>query len=224
MIKAVLFDLDGTLLDRDASVYRFIENQYDRWFESLGHIPKMDYINRFIELDHHGYVWKDKVYQAMVVEFNLSPLSSEELFKDFLVFFKKSVVSFPNLVNTLDALQQQSIPLGMITNGKTQFQRNNIEALGIKHFFETILISEEEGIKKPDPAIFHKAARQLNVPIEECLFVGDHPVNDVKGARNAGLLSAWKRTDYYEDADAHFVIDDLYELVRVIEKHNKIIF
>jgi len=60
MVKAALFDLDGTLLNRDASVQRFIENQYERLHKSLHHIPKQQYTSRFIELDCRGYVWKDK--------------------------------------------------------------------------------------------------------------------------------------------------------------------
>lgn len=50
-MKAVLFDLDGTLLNRDASVHAFIENQYDRLNNGLKHIPKESYCSRFIELD-----------------------------------------------------------------------------------------------------------------------------------------------------------------------------
>lgn len=61
MFKAALFDLDGTLLNRDKSVELFINEQYERLYELLSHIPKEQYISRFIELDNHGYVWKDKV-------------------------------------------------------------------------------------------------------------------------------------------------------------------
>ncbi len=68
MVKAVLFDLDGTLLDRDTSVRQFISAQYDRLTEHLSYIPKQDYTARFIELDCHGHVWKDKVYQDLVAE------------------------------------------------------------------------------------------------------------------------------------------------------------
>jgi putative hydrolase of the HAD superfamily len=76
MKQAVLFDLDGTLLDRDASVEQFVSIQYDRVSEHLSHIPKSDYIARFIELDCHGHVWKNKVYQALVTELN-RPESSD---------------------------------------------------------------------------------------------------------------------------------------------------
>jgi putative hydrolase of the HAD superfamily len=57
MVKAVLFDLDGTLLDRDESVKQFIAAQYDRLTAHLNHIPKNDYLTRFIQLDCHGHVW-----------------------------------------------------------------------------------------------------------------------------------------------------------------------
>jgi putative hydrolase of the HAD superfamily len=56
MTKSVIFDLDGTLLDRDASVEKFVSAQYNRLINHLSHIPKNNYIDRFIELDCHGYV------------------------------------------------------------------------------------------------------------------------------------------------------------------------
>lgn len=62
MLKAVLFDLDGTLLNREASLKAFIDDQYDR-FDALKAVSKERYCTRFIELDNYGYVWKDRVYQ-----------------------------------------------------------------------------------------------------------------------------------------------------------------
>lgn len=66
MFKAVLFDLDGTLLNRDKSIELFINQQYERLFDLLSHISKEQYNSRFIELDNRGYVWKDKVYQQLI--------------------------------------------------------------------------------------------------------------------------------------------------------------
>lgn len=62
MIKAVIFDLDGTLLDRDSSIHKFILEQYERLENKLGHIGQAEYASRFIELEKNGYVWKDEVY------------------------------------------------------------------------------------------------------------------------------------------------------------------
>ena len=218
MIKAVLFDLDGTLLDRDASVERFINSQYERLNESVGHILKEKYVSRFIELDCRGYVWKDKVYQQMVAEFNITGLTWEQLLQDYVNHFKEYCVPFPNLHKMLTTLANQSIVLGIISNGKEQFQMDNIMALGIENYFETILISEKEGIKKPDPRIFKKALEQLNISANECIFVGDHPENDVKASQDVGMLAVWKKDSQWEDVDADFIVHDLMEIPTTCRK------
>lgn len=84
MIKAVLFDLDGTLLNRDLSIQKFIDRQYERFHYALGHIAKEAYTKRFIKLDSGGYIWKDQVYQQLVDEFDISSLTWESLFEDYL--------------------------------------------------------------------------------------------------------------------------------------------
>ncbi|MBS4196519.1 HAD family hydrolase [Lederbergia citri] len=217
MIKAIIFDLDGTLLDRDSSVKKFIQDQYERLNEYVGNVPHETYVTRFIELDCRGYVWKDKVYQQMVEEFDIQKISWEDLLQDYVEEFKHYCVAFPKLINTLDELKKQ-VHLGMITNGFGQFQMDNIKALGIEHYFDSILISEWEGMKKPDPEIFRKAAKRLNVSPEECIYVGDHPENDVKGAQLSGMIGVWKRDSGWQNVEADYIIDDLQELIKILKK------
>ena len=192
MIKAVLFDLDGTLLDRDSSVKGFIYSQYDRLNNSVGHIPRETYVERFIGLDQRGYVWKDEVYKQLVKEFEITELAWEELLQDYINEFKNHCVPFPNLITMLEELKSRNLLLGMITNGRGQFQLDNIRALGIEKYFDSILISEWEGLKKPDPAIFKRALDRLKVSASQSVFVGDHPENDVKASRNVGMKGIWK--------------------------------
>ena len=218
MIKAVLFDLDGTLLNRDESVKKFIDYQYERLRNCLGHIAKEGYMARFIELDNHGYVWKDKVYSQLVEEFNITELSWEELLQDYISNFKNHCVPFRNLIPMLEELKRSEYKLGMITNGYGQFQMDNIRALGIENYFETILVSEWEGIKKPDAQIFERALMQLNVVAHESVFIGDHPVNDIRASQNVGMTGIWKRDTQWEGVKEHFVIDDLREVPSIIDK------
>lgn len=213
MIKAVIFDLDGTLLDRDESVKMFINNQYNR--KLAGQVPKEKYINRFIELDNRGYTWKDKVYQQLIKEFEIK-LTWEELLQDYLAEFNQHCVPFPNLINMLEDLKKRNLKLGMITNGRGKFQIDNIEALKIKKYFDTILVSEWEGIKKPNPQIFKRASERLGVSPEESIFVGDHPENDVKAAQNVGMKAIWKRDSQWNNVEADVIVHDLAEIPLIL--------
>jgi putative hydrolase of the HAD superfamily len=173
--------------------------------------------SRFIELDYRGYVWKDKVYQKLVEDFHITEITWEHLFLDYLDNFK-NCVPFPNLINMLEELKSKNIALGIITNGKGNFQMENILALGIEKYFDIILISEWEGIKKPDPLIFIKALQLLNVSAKESVFVGDHPENDVKAARSVGMIGIWKKDFQWCNVEADYTIEDLAELPIIIIK------
>lgn len=218
MFKAALFDLDGTLLNRDQSVELFINEQYQRLYELLSHIPKEQYISRFIELDNHGYVWKDKVYQQLIDEFKISSITWEELFEDYIEEFKHHCVAFPHIHEMLEELKENKIALGMITNGYGQFQMANMKALDIEKYFDVILVSEWEGIKKPNPQIFMNALKKLNVDPSESVFIGDHPENDVKAAQNVGMKGIWKKDNQWTSVEADEIIDDYLELPLILKK------
>jgi len=220
MIKAAIFDLDGTLLNRDESVKLFINRQYERLNIFVGHIPKDKYMTRFIELDQHGYVWKDKVYQQLIEELHIKEITWEELLNDYINEFKHCCVPFPNLTRMLEELKSRNLILGMITNGYGQFQFDNIKALDIEKYFDVILVSEWEGLKKPDPQLFHRALEKLSISPNESVFMGDHPENDVKAARNLGMKGIWKQNAEHENVVADFVVDDLMDLPEIIRKAN----
>ncbi|MGA4719731.1 HAD family hydrolase [Fictibacillus nanhaiensis] len=222
MIKAVLFDLDGTLLDRDTSVKKFVEDQHTRLSSVLSHIPKKMFAKRFIELEENGYVWKDKVYQKLAEELAVRRMPPGELLDDYLTQFKYHCTPFPNLISMLEELKKKGYRLGIVSNGYGVFQYDTIQALGIKEYFDTILISEMEGLRKPDPLVFERAAERLNVKTEECMFVGDHPKNDLEAARNTGMVAVWKTSPHWKEAEAaDYTIEDLSELKLILETHEK---
>jgi HAD superfamily hydrolase (TIGR01509 family) len=70
-------------------------------------------------------------------------------------------------------------------------QLRKLDTLGIRHVFSCIVLSEEFGIRKPDPRIFFHAAGLLGVSPSECLYIGDSYKNDITGSRAAGMLSCW---------------------------------
>ncbi|MBE5104739.1 HAD family hydrolase [Bacillus thuringiensis] len=223
MIRAVLFDLDGTLLDRRQSLEQFIHDQYNRFAPHLMNVEKAEYCSRFLELDNNGYTWKDKVYATLICEYNITTLTVDQLLHDYITNFQHHCIPFPNMHKLLQQLKQQNIKIGIITNGFTAFQINNLRALNIHTYTNTILVSEAEGIKKPHPEIFKRALQKLNVKAEECLYVGDHPENDVLGSENVGIRGVWKKDSFWGDFKHSHVVDDLLEVLAFLEAEVKTI-
>ena len=83
--------------------------------------------------------------------------------------------------------------LGLITSGSVRMQSRKLECLALRPMFDTILISEGEGIHKPDRQIFCRALERFSADPRRAVFVGDHPEVDVAGARAAGMQAVWRR-------------------------------
>jgi putative hydrolase of the HAD superfamily len=219
VIDAVLFDLDGTLLDRDASVVAFAEAQHRRLHHALGHVQRGAYVGRFVALDARGAVWKDEVYRQLVAELQIERLNAAALLDDYLARFRDYCIPFPNLHATLEQLRSDGLALGVISNGHETFQMSTVRALGIERYLSAILISESEGVRKPDPAIFLRAVARVGTSVDRALYVGDNPVADVAGARAAGLRAVWKRDPLWPPpTELDGVIDDLSELPEVVRR------
>jgi YjjG family noncanonical pyrimidine nucleotidase len=104
------------------------------------------------------------------------------------------------LPHALEVLQwlSERVPLCLVTNGLSPVQRGRLAGAGITGLFAAILISEEIGISKPDPAFFLRAAAQLGLQPSEVLCVGDNPATDVQGALAAGIDACWYCPDGQE--------------------------
>ena len=96
----------------------------------------------------------------------------------------------PEIEALLEELRKQ-YHIGVITNGPSEGQFRKLEHTGVLPYVETILISGEVGVAKPDPRIFRMAAERLGVKPEECVFVGDGFQLDVIGAKKAGMTPVW---------------------------------
>ncbi len=191
MIRAVLFDLDETLLDRSASLRSFLADQYHRFRAQLGSAAPEIWCDRFTALDARGCVPKSAVYPKLLAEFGGDTAAAAALLADYRERCCHHAQAFPGMRETLTALRSGGHRTGLITNGETEFQSRHIEALGLREMLDAILISEAEGLRKPDAALFLRAAERLDVAPAQCLFVGDSPVADILGAQAAGMRTAW---------------------------------
>jgi putative hydrolase of the HAD superfamily len=191
MIHAVLFDLDETLLDRTSSVTAFVADQQRRFAARLGHATAGSWCERFLFLDARGSVSKSVVYATLLAEFEGDLTVAHELLQDYRGRCALYALPFEGMAQTLNHLRSSGVPLGIVTNGETEFQTRHIEALGLSGCLDAVLISEQEGLRKPDRALFERAAARLRVAPTDCLFIGDNPTADILGAAAAGMHTAW---------------------------------
>jgi HAD superfamily hydrolase (TIGR01509 family) len=81
--------------------------------------------------------------------------------------------------------------LGVISNASPDVQYAKLEGLGIRGLLDCVVLSDQLGVEKPEPAIFHHAASLLGARPEESVHVGDSYAADVAGAKGAGMAACW---------------------------------
>ena len=96
---------------------------------------------------------------------------------------------FPDTLPCLDALRAD-YRLGLLSNGSRL-----PETVGLAGYFETVVFAQDHRVAKPDKGIFEVVERALGVAPNACVLVGDHPHNDVSGAKRAGWLAVWLDRD-----------------------------
>lgn len=191
-VKAVLFDLDDTLYDRDAAYGCWARTFVPLAFPSADMLRAQEILATLLELDDHGYAAREALFIGLRLrcpELTLSLSACLDIYHKGLL---EAIEPSSATTSFLEALVATALPFGIITNGSAR-QRHKIELLGFDQLTSCIFISHLFGAKKPDPAIFLAAAARLEVPPGEVLFVGDHPYNDIWGASQAGMRTAWLR-------------------------------
>jgi HAD superfamily hydrolase (TIGR01509 family) len=173
MLQVVLFDLDNTLVDRDAAFLACIQAQFSD-AAVRAQLLKLDHSGRGDRTTLFSY-WKKQSGNLM----DQAQLGEH---------IAKRIQPDQGLIQELQ-FHSKTLQLGLITNGSSSTQRQKIRAAHLNEVFsaDRIWISAEVGKAKPDPAIFLCACEVIGVAPANCLFVGDHEQDDLRGAMNAGL-------------------------------------
>lgn len=218
-VRAIAFDAVGTLFRTRTSVgetYRDI---------AAGHGVEAD------------AAWLEERFQALAKEHGTpadrpgwrervrSVFPAPEEFVNFDAFFEEVFTVFesgsgwrlyPETREVLSRLSEGGFSLGVVTNFDDRVV-GVLDDLGIGHLFLTVQTPESSGYRKPDPRIFLRAARTLGVQPQETLMVGDHAVEDLEGARSAGMHSLLVDRRPHP-GQAAFIIPDLTPLPLLLRR------
>jgi HAD superfamily hydrolase (TIGR01509 family) len=206
MLKAIFFDLDDTLLVTDAAHREAVAASCEEAARRCAAIPAERLQEMYLQvgrelwlsfdlpqmqesaLEIRRNIWAEALRRVGVED---GPLA-DFLGRHYGERRRAGYRLFPGALDLLDRLHGR-YHLGIITNGLTEIQKEKIDRLGIEPYFETILISQEVGIAKPDARLFRMALDRVPCEPWEAAIVGDSAERDIRGAASAGLHTLWVR-------------------------------
>lgn len=202
--KAILFDLDDTLFDhrrasRLALVAMHAAYAPDLPFEAFA-IKHAEVLETFhahfltgeLTLDEARVARLQTLFAAFDRQLDVDTLErAARLYREQHQANRHLVTG---AIELLDALRGHC-RLGIVTNNSTAEQIEKLRALNIANYFDTVVISEDVGVTKPDPKIFSIALERIGATAQETVFIGDNWTSDILGARNAGMSAVWFDTN-----------------------------
>jgi YjjG family noncanonical pyrimidine nucleotidase len=203
----ILFDLDDTLFDhthasRAALTHMHAAHMADVAFETF-----VDEHARLLELHHYRFLSGELTMDearaarmaALFARFDKSVTESASL--DIAAQYRRDHQANRKLVDgareLLDVLAGKS-RLGIITNNSVAEQMEKLRTLDIGRYFDTLVMSEDVGIAKPDKRIFDIALERMGAAAHETVMIGDSFSADIEGALDAGISAVWFNRKIYK--------------------------
>lgn len=221
MIKALIFDFDNTLSDRSESIYFSLATIVDKYLPGLAWMDRESLIQHLLFLDEGGTINRQHIADYLLANY---PLHEEALRADFRnigVLMSPKTKLDPDTLALLEYLKAEGrYKLAILTNGDPLTQNAKIDRVGIRSYFDLVTIAPESGYAKPDPRAFAYVAAKLNVPVENCLYIGDVFFWDIIGAYHCGmqyLLINNERKRHYDPRIPY--LNHLRELKDYLQKH-----
>lgn len=197
-LRAVGFDLDGTLFDHRGSARTAVdtfarhigieptETTRDDWFTA-----EAVQFERWRSGEISFVAQRRERLRTILPRWDArlpeDDAGLDALFEHYLGAYRGAWRTFPDSVRLLSSLQTSGFRIGILTNGSEQQQVDKLETLGLLDAVDAACTSERIGVAKPAPEAFLALAHELGVEPAECLFVGDSVEHDVVGAESVGM-------------------------------------
>jgi len=180
MIKAVIFDLWGTLA--------FNKNHIGSYIERINEIIGQENKEKFIELRRDWYVSRmseEEFFTKLLKSINKPILLSEQLLKIWNSQID-SIELYKDSLDVLKLLKSRNIKLVLLSN-TVPITNKCLEKLDIAKYFDIIFLSCNEGMLKPSPMIYNRILEKLKFKPEEVIAIGDQINTDITGAETYGI-------------------------------------
>ena len=220
--RAVLFDNDDTLMDFQTGN----RNAVNRLMDELGYFDPDRYdqyesvnLQCWAELEK-GLLTQNQLRLARFVRFfDRYPVPGDPKWaaERFAELLGEQSILLPHALEVVAAIAEK-LPVLLVTNGMTTIQKNRFARSPLRTLVKGMVISEELGVSKPRPGIFHAALDQLGVSPRDALMVGDGVNSDLRGANAAGIDACWLNPagkPLPDGVRAEYIISDLRQCVDI---------
>jgi putative hydrolase of the HAD superfamily len=210
----LMCDLDDTLVER-APLFR---SWAERFLAEGGHDPAL--LEWLVEQDRGGHRPRQELLEELTARVGYD-VPVEQFLEDQIQQVGGSYRLTPGVCSALDRARERGWSFAVVTNGPTRQQTLKVEAAGLHLLADAVCVSEEVGAWKPDPRIFHEAARRAGTTLEGAWMIGDNLDADIAGAHGVGVRSVWVKRDddwltYESGTEADLVAGDFPDAVRQV--------
>ena len=227
MIKAIIFDLDNTLLDF-VKMKQFAVKASIRAMNEAGlNVDEESGYKDVMEL-YMTTGWENQLVFDDYLKQTTGEVSNKILAAGVVAYRRAreaTLLVYPNVNKTLIELLKAQIRLAVVSDAPSREAWMRLYYLNLHHVFDPVLTFDDTGARKPSPKPFKLALDKMNVSPDEALMIGDWPDRDVVGAKQIGMKTIFARygdTFGTKESGANWDVNDIYEVVGIIRELNNV--